>query len=243
MCNVHKVDKGQMAQNGGHYEALWQLASLAAKLVYEYTPKMGRTYQQQCTAAVTSSYSYSAMPISVWRSIDRPVLMPKLRSLAWLIHAGGYKTADGHARFTNTSPVCPRCQQTTESVEHALVECREVYVYWSRFYQVISSPQYSQPNTCSILSLHIARNQRGQLNVKACSLALACGLWVIHRARLRRHFSQTYTSTLMLLSEWKWMMRDILIAKRRTAMERNTLLQFNSTWKCLLDITDLSVLA
>jgi hypothetical protein len=39
------------------------------------------------------------------------------------------------------------------------------------------------------------------------------------------------------------MMRDILIAKRRTAMERNTLLQFNSAWKCLLDITDLSVSA
>jgi hypothetical protein len=180
---------------------------------------------------------------SVWRSIDRPVLMPKLRSLAWLIHAGGYKTAKSYARFTNTSPVCPRCQQATESVEHALVECREVYAFWLRLYQVLSFPQYSRPDTRSILSLYIARNRRGQLNVKACSLALACGLWVIHRARLRRHFSQTHSSTLMLLSEWRWMVRDILIAKRRTAMERNTLLQFNSAWKCLLDITDLSVSA
>jgi hypothetical protein len=105
------------------YEAFWQLASLAAKLLYEYTPKMGRAYQQQCIAMAISSHSYSSMPVSVWRSIDRPVLMPKLRSLAWLIHAGGYKTAKSYARFTNTSPVCPRCHQVTESVEHALIEC------------------------------------------------------------------------------------------------------------------------
>jgi hypothetical protein len=106
-------------------------------------------------------------------------------------------------------------------------------------------PQIStdRPDTRSILSLHIVRNQRRQLNVKACSLALASGLWVIHRARLRRHFFQTHSSTLMLLSEWKWMVRDVLIAKRRIAMECNTLLQFNSAWKCLLDITDLSVSA
>jgi hypothetical protein len=35
----------------------------------------------------------------------------------------------------------------------------------------------------------------------------------------------------------------VMIAKRRTAMEHNTLLQFNSAWKRLLDITDLSVSA
>jgi hypothetical protein len=140
---------------------------------------------------IISLYSYLVMPVSVWRSIDRPVFMPKLRSLTWLIHAGSYKTAKSYARFTSTSPVCPRYQQATESVEHALVECQEMYAFWSRLYQALKFPQYSRSNTSSILSLHIAKNQRGQLNVKACSLAIACGLWVIHRARLRRHFSHT----------------------------------------------------
>jgi hypothetical protein len=225
------------------YEALWQLASLAAKPLHEYTPKMSRTYLQRCIAAATSSYSYPAIPVSTWRLVDRPVLMPKSRCLAWLIHAGGYKTVKNHARFTNTSPVYQRCQKTTESVERALVECQEVYTLRSRLYQVLKFPQYSRPDTRSILSLYIARNQQGQLNVKACSLAIACGLWVIHRARLCRHFPQTHSSTPMLLSEWRWMAKDILIAKRHTTMERNTLLQFNSAWKCLLDVTDLSVSA
>jgi hypothetical protein len=154
--------------------------------------------------------------------------MPKLRSLAWLIHVGGYKRAMSYARFTNTSPACPRCQQATESVEHALVECQEVYAFWSRFYQVLKFPQYSRPDTRLILSLYIAMSRQGQLNVKACLLAIACGLWVIHRARLHSHFSQTHSSALMLLSEWRWMVRDILIAKQRTAMEHNISLQFNS---------------
>jgi hypothetical protein len=47
-------------------------------------------------------------------------------------------------------------------------------------------PQYNRPDTHSIL--YIVRNRRGQLNIKACSLAIACGLRVIHRTRLRCYF-------------------------------------------------------
>jgi hypothetical protein len=144
------------------------------------------------------------MLASVWGSINRLILMPKLRSLAWTIHAGGYKTTKGYSRFTNMSPVCSPCQQATESVEHALVEYQEVYTFWPRHYQVLRFLQYSRTDTHPILSLYIARSQRGQLNVKTCSLAIACGLWVIRRARLHHHLSQTRSlSTLTLLSEWK----------------------------------------
>jgi hypothetical protein len=78
--------------------------------------------------------------------------------------------------LTDTSPVCPSCQQTAESVEHALVECHEAYAFWFRLNQILKFPQYSQPNTRSISSLYIVRNQQGQSNVEACSLTLACGL-------------------------------------------------------------------
>ena len=159
--------------------------------------------------------------------------MSKLRSLAWIIHAGGYKTAESYARFTNTSPLCPRCNQVSESVVHALVECQEVDAFWSSLYRVLRLPHVSRPDTYAILTLHLAKEQRGQLNVNSCSLAIACGLWVVHRARIRRHFSQTQSSSSaqMLLAEWQWMVRDILIAKQRTAMERNTSRPFNRSWK------------
>jgi hypothetical protein len=69
------------------YEALWQLDSLTAKLLYKYTLEMGHMYQQQYTATATSLYSHPVMPVSVWRPINHPVLMLELHSLAWLIHA------------------------------------------------------------------------------------------------------------------------------------------------------------
>jgi hypothetical protein len=40
---------------------------------------------------------------------------------------------------------------------------------------VVQLIRYTHP----ILSLHLSRNQRGQLNGHACLLAIACGLWVI----------------------------------------------------------------
>jgi hypothetical protein len=91
------------------YETLWQFVSLTTKPLYEYTPKMGRTYHHECIVAVTSSYNYPVMLVSVWWSIERPVLMPKLHFLAWLAHAGGYKTNKSYTRFTNTSPICQHC--------------------------------------------------------------------------------------------------------------------------------------
>jgi hypothetical protein len=112
----------------------------------------------------------------------------------------------------NTSPVCPHCQQVTESVERALVEYKEVYAFWSRFYQVFKFPQYSRSDMHSILSLYIARNQRRQLSVKACSHPdgpLWCSL---ARALLERHLSTTrkVPSDLLAGSVSQWHLKDAL---------------------------------
>jgi hypothetical protein len=54
-----------MSNSYYYWQTLWQLASLVAKLLYEYTPKMDCTCQQPCIAAVTSSYGRLVMPVSV----------------------------------------------------------------------------------------------------------------------------------------------------------------------------------
>jgi hypothetical protein len=73
------------------YEMLRRLASPTAKPRHKYTPKMGRTCQQRCIMTVTLSYSYLVILVSVWRPINLPARTPKLRSLVWHLHAGGYK--------------------------------------------------------------------------------------------------------------------------------------------------------
>jgi hypothetical protein len=53
--------------------------------------------------------------------------------------------------------------------------------------------------TCMITEL---RQTALNSHAVACSPVTACGLWVVHHAWHRRHFSQTHSSsTLMLLSE------------------------------------------
>ena len=111
-----RVRQGASDQSS-ELEALWRLARLAGGPLREYSPKAGGQHQQQRVEAATSPYAYQTPPVSVWSSINRKTLMPKLRSLAWTIHAGGYRTATYYAKFTNASPQCPRCDQAAEKVE------------------------------------------------------------------------------------------------------------------------------
>jgi transposase-like protein len=56
--------------------------------------------------------------------------MPKMRSLLWIIHAGGYWTAAKLAKFTTVSPTCPQCGTEDEMVKHALVDCPLIRQFW-----------------------------------------------------------------------------------------------------------------
>jgi hypothetical protein len=225
------------------HEALWRLAQLADKPLSAYTPNAGSEYQQRHVTTATSPYSHPAMPVNVWRSINRATLMPKLRSLAWTIHAGGYRTAVSYARFTNASPQCPRCNQAAETVIHALVECQEVSAFWSALFRRLGLSQMERPEATAILSLYVSRAQRGQRSANSCVLAVACGLWVVHRARVRRHFSQTHTPYHALMAEWRALAREILLAKKCTAVERHTERQFTASWAWLLEVTGLLSMA
>jgi hypothetical protein len=49
-------------------------------------------------------------------------------------------------------------------------------------------------------------------------LALACGLWVVHRARIRRIYTDASPLVHSLTAEWRSMIKEIVNAKRRTAI-------------------------
>jgi hypothetical protein len=78
----------------------------------------------------------------------------------------------------------------------------------------------------------MARHQRSRVQ----ALALACGLWVVHRARIRRIYTETFATVHALLAEWKSMVREIVDAKRRTAMERRSIRRFQHVWRPLLSL-------
>jgi hypothetical protein len=56
--------------------------------------------------------------------------MPKMRSLLWIIHAGGYWIATRLANFATVSPTCSQRGTEDETVEHALVDCPLIRQFW-----------------------------------------------------------------------------------------------------------------
>jgi hypothetical protein len=135
---------------------------------------MHLTYQQQVITEVTSPYRHPFIPVSVWQLIDRPVPMTKLRSSVWSIHIDGYKTVKSYARFINMSPICPRCQQAAESMEHALVECQEVYASWSRPCQVFTA-QLTQ-HTFYLIIIYYQESTR---TVEYWCLFTGFNMWIV----------------------------------------------------------------
>jgi hypothetical protein len=61
----------------------------------------------------------------------------------------------------------------------------------------------------------MARRQRSRLYV----LALACDLWLVCRARIRRIYTETFATVHSLLAEWKFMVREIVDTQHCTTME------------------------
>jgi hypothetical protein len=63
--------------------------------------------------------------------------------------------------------------------------------------------------------------------------ALICGLWVVHRARIRRIYTDASPSVHSLTAEWRSMVKEIANAKRRTAIIHGNLARFISSWRML----------
>jgi hypothetical protein len=119
------------------YEAIWCLALLSGKPFDQYRPSIGRFYQQQLSSpAVAAS---DVVPFeTVWRYVHHKTPMPKMCSLLWVIHANAYWTAEKLATFTSVSPVCPQCDQHTETTVHALIDCQSVRLFWVNVLSFIS---------------------------------------------------------------------------------------------------------
>jgi hypothetical protein len=162
--------------------------------------------------------------------------MPKMRSLLWIIHAGGYWTATRLSKFTTVSPTCPQCGTEDETVKHALVDCPLIRQFWQGIFDNLSvhaNPALTGPAILQLqLDRQMARHQRSRVQAPA----LACDPWVIHRARIRRIYTETFATVHSLLAEWKSMVREIVDAKRRTAMEHRSIRRFQHVWRPLLSL-------
>jgi hypothetical protein len=159
--------------------------------------------------------------------------MPKMRSLLWTMHANAYWTAAKLAAFTSVLPVCPQCGQHTETMAHALIDCQSVRPFWVNVLSFISGQAEPMPDADAILQLRLPTNTHTHRSTKPVLLALACGLWVVHRARIRRIYTDASPSVHFLTAEWRSMVKGIVNAKRRTAIIHGNLARFLPVWRML----------
>jgi hypothetical protein len=85
----------------------------------------------------------------------------------------------------------------------------------------------------AILQLRLSTDMHTHRSTKPAFLALACDLWVVHRVRIRRIYTDTSPSIHSLTAEWRSIVKEIISAKRQTAIIHGNLARFLPVWRML----------
>jgi hypothetical protein len=137
------------------------------------------------------------------------------------------------AAFAFVSPVCPQCSQHIETIVYSLIDCQSVRPFWVNVLGFISGQVDPIPDVDTILQLRLPTDMHTHRSTKPVLLALACGLWVVHHARICRIYTDASPSVHSLTVEWRSMVKEIVNAKRRTAIIHGNLARFLSIWRML----------
>jgi hypothetical protein len=70
------------------------------------------------------------------------------------------------------------------------------------------------------------------------ALVVTCSLWVVHWVRICRIYNNTAVTAESLWAEWRVLLREIVLAKRRTAIECSALAKFCAWWRHLLRLVE-----
>jgi hypothetical protein len=81
-----------------------------------------------------------------------------------------------------------------------------------------------------MLTLQMKQEPRWRRLSNEMALVAACGLWIVHRARTCRIHNNTAVTVESLWAEWWALLREIVFAKRFTAIERGKLTKFCARW-------------
>jgi hypothetical protein len=129
--------------------------------------------------------------------------------------------------------VCVSCNEAPETVAHVLVECRPVNIFWNRVHGAMSTRTGQHLDTTSMLTLQMKQGPRWRRLSNEMALVTACGLWIVHRARIRRIYNNIAVTVESLWAKRCALLRGIVLAKR-VAIERDTLAKFCTRWRHLL---------
>jgi hypothetical protein len=156
-----------------------------------------------------------------------------MRSLLWTIHTNAYWTAAKLAAFTSVSPIRPQCGQHTETMIHALIDCQSVGLPLIHVLSSISGQASLVPDAGVVLQLRLLTNMHIRRSTKPVLLVLACGLWVVHHARILRIYTDASLLVHSLTAVCRSMIKEIVNTKQQTSIIHGNLTRFLSIWRML----------
>jgi hypothetical protein len=205
---------------------------LVSKPLGQYRPSIECLYQQQASSPPAAASDVTPSE-TVWWYVHYKTLIPKIRLLLWTTPANTYWTTAKLIIFASVSPICPRCGQNTETIVRALIDCQSVRPFCVNVPSFISDQVDPMPDVDVMFHHRLSADIHTHRSTKPVLLTLACGLWVVHCARIRRIYTDTSPSVHSLMTEWCSMIKEIVNAKRRTNIIFGNLTRFLPIWRIL----------
>jgi len=207
---------------------------LAGKPLVRYSTRIGRAYLTRNQQPTQSQWPLPNGYHHAWTRVFHRSIPPKWQSILWQFHSGGMITGMDLRRMQiPANTFCSRCQYPMETVMHRYLECPEVVKFWNWAVSFMLS-QLVETNITDVPSFLDRFKQ--SLGADLAVIATAAGVWAVYRAQVAWHFRQEATTTPGLINEWKKLVRETLITRRCTAIERHTVEQYDRKWRRWIDL-------
>ena len=165
--------------------------------------------------------------------------MSKHQYFLWLLKHNAIYCGKDLERWTGRTVPCPRCNSSSETLEHAFFSCSYINQFWNRVCSRLSTDNNQTTNFKNLTTLSFRPNP-SKSNITNM-LPITCALWTIHRARIDTIYKQTQYTVQALYSLWINSIHNILKAKYHTALARATKEPFLRKWQWLITILNCSL--
>jgi hypothetical protein len=213
-------------------EQLQTLAQMGEMKLDEYKPATARTNIQRKEDPIVSKLFPGELAKPIWNRVFDPVLMPKHRSFLWLLQNNVIPHGKMLVHFTETPSQCNRCEEVEEDLKHAFFECPVVRSFWEKVENTISASRDS-PRLDFTSAACLKYLPHPNTAPSTVSIPLAGAFWSIYRARTKNWKEHIDISSDSMFLTWKNEIKDILLAKRRTAVKKRSLDLFRRKWSWL----------
>jgi hypothetical protein len=206
----------------------------------EYKSSTARSKIQAQDGQIPSRLLPNTDASQIWKRIHKPTIMPKHKSFMWLFHNKAIPHGKMLAHFSEISGYCRHCITREEDLAHAYFNCPMVQPFWQRVEDTLSDPTDVVPLDFESAAELDYCPKKG-ISPSTTSVPLVCAFWSIYRTRIKAWKEQVSSPPQAIYTLWKNSVKDILLAKRRTAIKKGSIKTFIKKWAWLANSLDLDI--